>query len=651
MALVSVQNVSLTLSGPKLLDAVNLQIAEGQRVCLLGRNGTGKSSFLKVINGDLPCDSGSIVRQQGVTVAMLAQEVPQHISGVVYSVVASGLGDVGDALATHFEAGVRLAQGETSEELMSAMLDAQQFLDSKGGWEAHQIVQSVINHLKLSPEAEFSTLSGGVKRRCLLGRALACQPDVLLLDEPTNHLDVESIAWLEEFLLRYIRTLVMVTHDRLFLRKIANRIVELDRGNLADWQCDYDTFLSRKEELLHAEEKEWARFDQKLAEEEVWVRKGLKARRTRNMGRVRALQDMREERKKRRERFGSVSMRVQEAERSGKLVLEAKDISYAYPDSGKAVVTGFSAAISRGDKVGLIGPNGIGKTTLLRLLLGHLEPTAGVVRHGTRLEVSYFDQLRNSLDENASVRDNIAEGNDTVEIAGNRRHVVGYLKDFLFDPERMRMPVHSLSGGERNRLLLAKLFTIPSNVLVMDEPTNDLDVETLELLENLLVEYAGTLLLVSHDRAFLNNVVTSTIAFEEGGRIAEYVGGYDDWLRQRPEISEVDVVPEKPVEEEHEGTEVSAGFSQARKLSYNEQRELTALQEELADLPEKLEALDEEQAMLEKKLADPKLYTTSPEEFSRTSDRLAGIASEQEAMLERWEVVEARVEELSQYRS
>lgn len=654
MALLSIRDVSLNLSGPQLLDGVHLQIEEGQRVCLLGRNGMGKSTFMKVMHGEMVPDSGDVIRQQGLKIGMLPQEVPQDITGSVFAVVASGLGRTGEALSRHHDASVGLEQGEASAEqntaLTAVLEDAQYQLDSEGGWESYATIRSVLNHLKLEPDVEFLTLSGGVKRRVMLARALASEPDILLLDEPTNHLDVESISWLEEFLLRYVRTLVLVTHDRAFMRKVANRIVELDRGHLADWQCDYDTFLQRKEQLLAAEEKEWDRFDKKLAEEEAWIRQGIKARRTRNMGRVRSLVAMREERNKRRDRLGTVSMQVQEAERSGKLVVEAKGISYRYPDAApekQPVVEDFSCVISRGDKVGLIGPNGVGKTTLLRLLLGELEPVCGTIRHGTRLEISYFDQLRGTLDEQASVRHNVANGDDTVVINGRPKHVVGYLKEFLFDPERVQMPVHSLSGGERNRLLLAKLFTLPSNVLVLDEPTNDLDVETLDLLEALLVEYSGTVLVVSHDRAFLDNVVTSTIAFDGHGSVMEYVGGYTDWLRQRgsrgEQSEEKQEKPRKEASAQEEGG--------ARKRTYNEQRELIALQEELAALPERIEALEQEQSTLEAKLTEPDFYTRDPQAFAAAGERLEQLEAEQLGLLERWEGAEQRVEELELYRS
>ncbi len=652
MALISIQGARLNLGGPQLLDDVTMHIEEGQRVCLLGRNGAGKSTFLKVMHGDIPLDDGTVARQQGLRVAMLPQDVPQGISGHVYAVIAQGMGRTGEALAAYHQALLEMEEGTPTHEASERLQAAQQTLDALHGWGAHQTVQSVINHLKLQADVEFSSLSGGMKRRVMLARALASEPDMLLLDEPTNHLDIESIDWLEEFLLRYVRTLVLVTHDRMFLRKVANRIVELDRGHLADWSCDYDTFLERKDDQLHAEQQEWARLDQKLAEEEVWIRKGIKARRTRNMGRVRELYALREERAKRRERMGSVSMQVQDAERSGKLVVEVQGLSYTYPGAASPVIQDASFVISRGDKVGLLGPNGVGKTTMLKLLLGRLEPQVGTVRHGTRLEVAYFDQLRAELDDSKSVRDNVADGNDTVEIGGKRKHVVGYLKEFLFDPQRIHMPVNCLSGGERNRLLLARLFTKPSNVLVFDEPTNDLDMETLDLLEELLGSYAGTVLVVSHDREFLNNVVTSTLAFEGGGRVVEYVGGYDDWVRQRPVRTPERGAEREPRSRKEEGaasgTAETGGDAgqRRRKLTFNEQRELARLRDERDAMPEATAGLEKEQRQLETALSDPDFYTRDPEGFASATVRIEELEMLLLEALEQWEAMDARIAEL-----
>ena len=497
MALFSLRNVSLAFGGPRLLDQVSLQIERGERLCLMGRNGEGKSTLLRLVRGEIEPDEGEFIRQQGLVVSMLPQQVPRERTGTVEDQVAKGL------------------QEEGHEALGSD----------------HR-VQAVLSRLSLDALARFEDLSSGMKRRVLLAAALVTDPDILLLDEPTNHLDIESIRWLEVFLLRFGGTIIFVTHDRVFLEKLATRIVELDRGRLYDWACDYPTFLKRRDELFSAEAKQQELFDKRLAQEEAWIRKGIEARRTRNEGRVRALKAMRDERKKRRERQGIARIQSQEAERSGTLVIETKHVSFGY--ESRLVLQSFSTTIFRGDKVGIIGPNAAGKTTLIRLLLGELTPQQGTIRHGTRLEIAYFDQLKATLDENKTVQQNISDY-DMISINGQSRHIIGYLEDFLFAPERSRSLVKFLSGGERSRLLLARLFAKPSNFLMLDEPTNDLDIETLELLESLLVSYQGTVLLVSHDRAFLNNVVTSTLAIELDGRIGEYDGGYDDYMRQRPE--------------------------------------------------------------------------------------------------------------------
>jgi len=503
MALLSLQKVSISFGGPLLLDEVSLQIERGERVCLLGRNGEGKSTLLKLINRELVPDSGDIVRQKGLCTAYLSQEIPRELNGTVLEIVHDGLENVDRS-------------------------HAKQDIDQD--WKKGHQVEKVISLMQLEANAEFKALSSGLKRRVLLARGLVCKPEILLLDEPTNHLDIASIDWLEEFLIRYEGTVFFVTHDRMFLKKIAKRIVELDRGNLVDWECDYETFLLRKQAVLDAEEKQWSTFDKKLAKEEIWLRQGIKARRTRNEGRVRELERMRTLRKKRRALTGTVRMQTQAAERSGMKVIKVENLGYGYDNT--PVIKGFSTTIMKSDKVGIIGPNGAGKSTLLRLLLGELTPQQGTVQHGTHLQIAYFDQLREQLQEDKSVFYNVGDGNDFITLNGKQQHVIGYLQKFLFSPERARTNVSVLSGGERNRLLLARLFTRPANVLVMDEPTNDLDMETLELLEELLLEYKGSLLLVSHDRTFLNNVVTSTIVFEGEGEVNEYIGGYDDWLRQ-----------------------------------------------------------------------------------------------------------------------
>ncbi|OQY57002.1 MAG: ABC transporter ATP-binding protein [Desulfobacteraceae bacterium 4572_88] len=496
-------------------------------------------------------------------------------------------------------------------------------------WQKHRQVEYITSLMKLDPDAEFEVLSAGLKRRVLLARALVCKPDILLLDEPTNHMDIPAVLRTEDFLLSYGGTLLFVTHDRAFLRKLATRIVELDRGHLTNWPCDYQTYLERKQEMLNTEENQWGEFDKKLAQEEVWIRKGVKARRTRNEGRVRALMKMREMRQARRERSGTAQIQAQEAERTGKLVIEVRRIRYAYADH--PVIQNFSTLIIRGDKVGIIGPNGCGKTTLLQILLKNLAPSEGNVRHGTHLEVAYFDQLRAQLDEEKSVQDNVADGNDKVIINGSPRHIIGYLKDFLFSPDRARSPVRALSGGERNRLLLAKLFTRPSNVLVLDEPTNDLDTETLELLEELLMNYQGTLLLVSHDRAFLNNVVTNTLAFEGNGRVSGYVGGYDDWLRQRK--SELPAKEDKVPKARKQKPKTQG--ERPGKLSYKEQRELESL-------PQRIEAMEAEQEELYQIMADPEFYQQEGEKISRAKTRVADLERELEAAYEQWEALDAR---------
>lgn len=638
MALLSLQGVSLNLGGKTLLREADLQIEPGERVCLVGRNGAGKSSLMALLSGELTPDGGTIIRASGERFGHMPQAVPEHWNGPVFGVVAAGMGGVGEALA----AAHLIATGREDHLSPERRELARVLLETGDGWERHGEVLGVINQLELDPETDFITLSGGNRRRVALARALVGS-EHLLLDEPTNHLDIKTIAWLEDFLSRRGRTLVFISHDRAFVRRLATRIVEVDREQLFSYACTYDQFLERREARLDAEEKQAAAFDKKLAQEETWIRQGIKARRTRNMGRVRALQSMRKERMGRNERLGTVSMRAQEAERSGKLVIETRAASFTYPD-GYAVFHDCTTIIQRGDRVGLVGNNGTGKTTLLRLLLGELEPTSGTIRHGTRLEISYFDQLRATLDPNKSVMDSVAEGNDVVIINGQQRHVAGYLLDFLFESDRLRIPVHALSGGERNRLLLAKLFTRPSNVLVLDEPTNDLDVETLELLEELLDNYAGTVLIVSHDRAFLDNLVTATLALEGDGLVHEYVGGYTDWVRQRPATSAGGngsaeaLAPAKPVQIPEKQA--------SRKLTFKEQREFDLLRKELAELPGRLSALEDEQHKLETTLAQPDFFARDPEAFNTAANRITQIDTEQTLALQRWENIEARISEL-----
>ena len=641
LALLSMQGVSLNLGGKPLLDHVDFALEAGERVCLVGRNGAGKSTLLALLAGQMQPDNGEIIRT-GAVFGQMPQDVPDTWRGPVFGLVAAALGEEGRALtAAHLAAtgqesgqGSGLAHGPDSR----SPAENRRLLELGSGWERYSETLGVINHLDLDPDADFSTLSGGTKRRVALARALLRSND-LILDEPTNHLDIATTTWLEDFLLRKTRTLVFVSHDRTFAQRLATRVVEIDRGKLYAYNCSYEELAEKREERLEIEERHFALFDKKLAQEEAWIRQGIKARRTRNMGRVRELYAMREERAKRRERTGNARMAAQEAERSGKLVIEASGVGFAYP-GGKTLFSDFSTIIQRKDRVGIIGNNGAGKSTLLRILLGELLPTRGVIRHGTNLQISYFDQLRETLDPEATVMASVAEGNDVVTIGGNTRHVAGYLQDFLFTPDRLRLPVKVLSGGERNRLLLARLFTKPSNVMVLDEPTNDLDVETLELLEELLAEYAGTVLLVSHDRKFLDNLATSVLALEGDGLVREYVGAYTDWLRQRPRPeTEKDMTPRRREPD-------TAQPGKPRKLGFREQREYDQLEAELAGLPDRLAALENEQALLEERLADPDLFSRDPEAFARTTERLAAVDTEQTELLQRWEDVESRLEAL-----
>jgi ABC transport system ATP-binding/permease protein len=596
MALFSLLDVNLCFGGPSVLEKVNFQVDPGERLCLVGRNGAGKSTLMKVIAGEIKPDTGSVFRQPGALFTRLTQEVPTDVIGSVTDIVTSGL----------------RPQTEHEED-----------------WERDVRVDNLIEKLQLAPSAEFSALSGGLKRRVLLARALAGQPDLLLLDEPTNHLDIESILWLEEFLLTEKPSLFFVTHDRAFLRKLATRIVELDRGILTNWDCPYDTYLERREARLEAEERQQAAFDKKLAQEEEWIRRGVKAQRSRAQGRVHQLMAMRAERAARRSKVGNANLKLVEAERSGAKVIEVENMSFSYPD-GRVLVKDFSTTIMRGDKIGLIGPNGAGKTTLIKLLLGQLAPTSGTIKHGTRMEVTYFDQMRSLIDDNKTVADNLNLASDTITIAGRTRHVISYLQDFLFTPDRARTPARVLSGGERNRLLLARLFTKPANVLVMDEPTNDLDAETLDLLENLLVEYDGTLLVVSHDRSFLDEVVTSTLVFEGNGSIGDFDGGYTDW---KAELAKRAVAAAAPALKSGPVRTSSAGPS-GRKLNNKEQREL-------AELPGRIEKLETEQAELTAKLGDVSIYRKDPAAASAAKARLDEIEAEHATAFARWEELEA----------
>jgi ATP-binding cassette subfamily F protein uup len=625
MALISLKDVTLTFEGPPLLDRVNLQIRKGERICLLGRNGTGKTTLLKLINEDLEPDKGNIVRHQGVTTARLAQEVPRSITGPVFDVVLGGLGKRGELPTEYHHLSVRLAE-EGSEALMKELDRLQKRLDAEDGWEIHRQAETVITRMKLDPEAEFGVLSAGLKRRVLLARALVCKPDIILLDEPTNHLDIDAITWLEEFLMRYEGTLLFVTHDRMLVKKLSTRIIELDRGRLFNWECSYETYLERKEAMLEAEKEQRVVFDKKLAKEEEWIRQGIKARRARNEGRVAALLKKREERRIRRDQMTNVRIHLQQAKRSGNLVIESENVSFGFDET--PIIHDFSTLIMRGDRVGIIGPNGSGKTTLLRLLLGELKPRQGNVRPGTNLEITYFDQLRVQLDEEKSVQDNVADGTDRIIINGKTRHIIGYLQEFLFTPQRSRSPVKVLSGGERNRLLLAKLFARPSNLLVMDEPTNDLDIETLELLEEVLLDYTGTLLLVSHDRTFLNNVVTSTLVLEGEGAVNEYVGGYDDWLKQRPGFAAEPVEKKQPKKEK-----IPKPQQGSRKLTNKEKAELETL-------PRRIEELEEEQDHLYQTMANPEFYKQGGKTIAAARVRLETLKHELTLCYRRWEDLE-----------
>ncbi|HSB03483.1 MAG TPA: ATP-binding cassette domain-containing protein [Anaerolineales bacterium] len=600
MALISVQDVSLGFGGPRLLEDVNMQIESGERVGLLGRNGVGKSTLLKLIGGEILPHSGTIARQQNMRVAYLPQEVPLGLSGRVWEIVESGLEAVTPGI-----------------------------LDDEHHWQRQHQIEKILSRMELDPQARFEILSAGLKRRVYLARGLVRNPDLLLLDEPTNHLDITSIDWLEDFLKRWGGTLLFVTHDRVFLQRLATRIVELDRGKLFDWNCDYDTFVKRREAMLSAEQAQNAVFDKKLAQEEQWIRKGIEARRTRNEGRVRALKRLREMRRERRERSGKARMQISTENRSGRLVIEAEDVSYSFGD--KNIVRNFSTTIQRGDKVGIVGPNGSGKTTLLRILMGELPPLQGEVRHGTNVEMAYFDQLRAQLDEDKSVLDNVGQGRDAITINGKTRNLMGYLEDFLFSRERVRAPISALSGGERNRLLLARLFTQPANLLILDEPTNDLDIETLEVLEDLLLDYEGTLLLVSHDRAFLNNIVTSTLILDGSGEVNEYVGGYDDWHKQ---VEPLPASQTRPKPDSGTPAETKAKPKPAvRKLSYKEKRELE-------ELPKRIELLEAEQHALNVKMETPEFYQQQGPVITQAVERLQELQEELSALYQRWAELE-----------
>ncbi len=594
MSLISLRDVSFTWAGPSLLENINLEIGRGERIGLLGRNGAGKSTLMKLIAGEIPVDNGTLKLADGLKIGRLIQEVPDGTTQSVAELVREGLLD-----------------------------------DHQEDWQVEQTLERLLTQMNLSGDSQFAQLSSGMKRRALLAQALIREPDLLLLDEPTNHLDIDSINWLESFLKKFQGTILFVTHDRIFLQALATRMLEIDRGKLFDWTCDYQTFLKRRDELLHAEEQQNQLFDKKLAEEEVWIRQGIKARRTRNEGRVRALKNMRNERSQRREKTGSVKMQAGEADRSGQLVMEAKNVTFGY-EANTPIIKNFTATISRGDKIGIVGPNGVGKSTLLKLILGDLAPTSGDIRQGTNLQLIYFDQLREQIDDEKTVAENVGEGQDQLTINGKQKHVLGYLQDFLFTPERARRPARYLSGGERNRMLLARIFKRPSNIMVLDEPTNDLDAETLELLEDLLGNYPGTVLLVSHDRAFLNNVVTSTLVLNGDGTVSEYDGGYDDYLRQRPSEQEPETSPKK-----NRASGKVRENEQKPKLSYKEKKELE-------EIPQKIDDLEQTQASLQSAMADPEFFKQDGEKIASETARLQALSKDLESLYNRWEELAAK---------
>ena len=631
MALLSFQDVSVAFGGLPLLDRVHLQVEKGERLCLLGRNGEGKTTILRLISGEIEPDGGVITLNRGIKVAGLSQELPPNLKGSVYDIVADGLGRIGDLLEEYQQLTGSLDRGADKAAIKKIEM-LQEELERAQGWQIRQHVDMVLTRLSLNPDVRFETLSVGFRRRVLLARALVAGPDILLLDEPTNHLDLPSISWMEEFLQKYRGTIIFVTHDRIFLQKLATRIIEVDRGRLVNWECGYREFLERRQTAIEVEGAQRDQFKRKLAKEEEWIRKGIKARRTRNEGRIRDLIKMREVQQAWRKSAGSARIQLHEAERTGKLVIETAGISHGY--DGDPIIKDFSIRIIRGDRIGIIGPNGVGKSTLLKILLRDIEPEKGRVRTGTRIEVVYFDQLREQIDEDMTVQENIAEGKNMLLINGVQRHVIGYLKDFLFSPERARTPVRILSGGERNRLLLARLFTKPSNVLVLDEPTNDLDMETLEVLEERLLEYSGTILLVSHDRAFLNNVVTSTLVFEADGVVTEYAGGYDDWINQRPEQDDK--------KGSGKGGAIGKRASKKGPKKANRPRKLTFKEAgELERLPARIDELEQERNRIYEQMSSPEFYRDDSVKISQTQARLEELEQELDKTYNRWEELES----------
>ncbi|MFD1121518.1 ATP-binding cassette domain-containing protein [Methylophilus flavus] len=625
---ITLDNASLAFGHHALLAQASFQLDPGERVGLIGRNGAGKSSLLKAIAGTIKLDDGNVWRAPGVRIVYVPQEPELDNAHTVFEAVAEGLGSLQQTIIDYHQVTHDMGMPDANiEALMERMQALQHEMDAQNGWVAQSRVETVLSRLKLDADVLVSTLSGGWRKRVALGRALVAEPEVLLLDEPTNHLDLEAIEWLEDLLLGFNGSVLFITHDRRFLDKLATRITELDRGNLTDFVGNFSQYQVKKEELLAVEETHAAKFDKFLAQEEVWIRQGIKARRTRNEGRVRRLEALRLDRAARRERQGDVKLNLDAGERSGKLVAELDQVYKSYGD--KTLIKGFSTRILRGDKIGLLGPNGIGKSTLLKLILGDIEADSGDIQRGTKVNVAYFDQMREQLDEEATLADTISPGSDFVEIGNERKHVISYLEDFLFPPQRSRSPVKSLSGGERNRLLLARLFARPANVLVLDEPTNDLDIDTLELLENLLQDYTGTLFLVSHDRAFLENTVTQVIAFEGQGKLTEFGGGYDDWLRFSQDRNKTAPAPKVTA-----APAAQSPTAPARKtLSFKEQRELEAL-------PQEIEVLEKEQAAIQTQFAQGDIYKQAPEQAKTLQDRLSEIEALILQKLERWETLE-----------
>ncbi|ELB2253658.1 ABC transporter ATP-binding protein [Vibrio parahaemolyticus] len=634
MALLTIHNAQLAFGDHPLLDRAEFALQENERVCLVGRNGAGKSTLMKVLAGDILLDDGKIQITQDVVVSRLEQDPPRNQEGTVYEYVSGGLAEIGEQLKIYHDLLDLVAQ-DPSEKNINRLAKTQEQLDHSNAWRFDDRVKNVLSALKLSPDTLLRDLSGGWQRKAALARALVCDPDVLLLDEPTNHLDVTTIEWLENFLKDFKGSIIFISHDRAFIKSMATRIVDLDRGQLSSFPGDYDNYLLEKEEMLRVEEMQNAEFDKKLAQEEVWIRQGIKARRTRNEGRVRALKKLREERRDRREVQGKVNLNIDDASRSGKIVFEAENVSFAY--DGKQIVDNFSFNIMRGDRIALIGSNGCGKSTVLKLLLGQLEAQSGRLHCGTKLEVAYFDQYREILDPEKTVIDNLADGKQEVMVGGRQRHALSYLQDFLFAPKRARTPVKALSGGEKNRLLLARILLKPNNLLILDEPTNDLDIETLELLEEMLANYQGTLLLVSHDREFVDNTVTTSWIFEGDGVIEEFVGGYHDAKQQRDQALAVRFSTEKPAKKEkvvEETPKTTQPKNNSKKLSYKLQRELEAL-------PAKLEQLESDIETLQEQVNDPEFFAKAVEQTQPVLEQLAALEQELEIAFERWEELEA----------